>query len=92
MLLILQLDNCSILELIFCLKTLLHTLSLGGSSFIEKEDKTWYFFWSSILMFIVFDYLKKYYNSQKILLEGKKIVWLIILLISHRFFMNLNDY
>lgn len=38
--------------------TILHPLTFGGTSFIEEEHQTWYFFWSS-MTFLIFAYTAK---------------------------------
>ncbi|XP_029176896.1 GPI ethanolamine phosphate transferase 2 [Nylanderia fulva] len=38
---------------------LLHIVSLAGSSFVEEEHQTWYFFWCSAISYFLYRYSRK---------------------------------
>lgn len=44
---------------VFEIGGLLHIASLAGSSFIEEEHQTWYFFWCSTISYFLYRCLKK---------------------------------
>lgn len=44
---------------IFQIGALLHTVSFGGSSFIEEEHQTWYFLWASTITYFFYRYSTK---------------------------------
>ena len=62
-----------------------------GTSFFDEENDTWYFLWSSFLISVVYGYVKKFYKSEKKIIEVKIITWILMFLIGHRVFMKLNN-
>jgi len=41
---------------VFQIGTLLHIASLASSSFVEEEHQTWYFFWTSTIVYFLYHY------------------------------------
>lgn len=39
----------------FHVGALLHIASFAGSSFVEEEHQTWYFFWASMIAYLLYD-------------------------------------
>lgn len=39
---------------------LVHAISLGGSSFVEEEHQTWYFYWVTLLMLLLYNSATKF--------------------------------
>lgn len=53
-----ELWNFNAIEKFLIIGTILQPLTYGGTSFIEEEHQTWYFFWSS-LTFLILAYTAK---------------------------------
>lgn len=67
--------------------TLLHTVSLTGSSFVEEEHQIWYFYWITIIAFFTYDVFRKNFNGK----SGKFPMLLLSLMIVHRVLRKLNS-
>ncbi|XP_017882282.1 GPI ethanolamine phosphate transferase 2 [Ceratina calcarata] len=77
------------------LGALAHAISFGGSSFVEEEHQTWYFYWVTILTLLLYNSISKFFVHSRA--NDKKhfykhiIVKLSLLLIGHRIFRKLNS-
>ncbi|CAK9834102.1 GPI ethanolamine phosphate transferase 2 [Anthophora retusa] len=76
---------------------LLHAISLGGSSFVEEEHQTWYFYWVTILVLLLYNSITKFFlhlrshkNYQQYL-QAQICIKLLLLLIGHRVLRKLNS-
>ncbi|KAJ8664807.1 hypothetical protein QAD02_006469 [Eretmocerus hayati] len=63
-----------------------HGLSLSSSSFVEEEHQTWYFYWITVMTFLVYDITKR--NGGRF---HKGVICLILLMICHRVLRKLNS-
>ncbi|KAI4501714.1 hypothetical protein M0802_003049 [Mischocyttarus mexicanus] len=90
-----KLGNYNTFEWIFISEILIHSISLSSSSFVEEEHQTWYFFWVSFLVLLL------YKNSKILKMEFLKIrvdstqylisIEILLLLIGHRICRMLNS-
>ncbi|KOC61014.1 GPI ethanolamine phosphate transferase 2 [Habropoda laboriosa] len=76
---------------------LVHTISLGGSSFVEEEHQTWYFYWATILVLLLYNSITKFFlhlrshkNYQQYV-QAQICIKLLLLLIGHRILRKLNS-
>ncbi|XP_076235195.1 phosphatidylinositol glycan anchor biosynthesis class G isoform X2 [Calliopsis andreniformis] len=79
------------------LGTFVHAISLGGTSFVEEEHQTWYFYWATFLMLLLYNsaikfclHLQSYRNFRQYL-YAQTCIKLLLLLIGHRFLRKLNS-
>ncbi|XP_011053119.1 PREDICTED: GPI ethanolamine phosphate transferase 2 isoform X2 [Acromyrmex echinatior] len=79
--------------------TMMHIISFCGSSYIEEEHQTWYFFWSTLIAYFAYKYFTKllelmhYRNnivgSTEYYIEH--CVMLLLLFLGHIFLRKLNS-
>nr|XP_034180311.1 GPI ethanolamine phosphate transferase 2 [Osmia lignaria] len=81
---------------LFVFGSLIHAISLGGSSFVEEEHQTWYFYWVTVLTLLLYNSTTKYLsdlqfykNSQH--LYARNCIKLFLLLVGHRVLRKLNS-
>ncbi|XP_011503048.1 PREDICTED: GPI ethanolamine phosphate transferase 2 [Ceratosolen solmsi marchali] len=79
--------DSTVLQILLTTGTLVHTLSLSSSSFVEEEHQTWYFYWITIIIFFTYDSLRNYTHKTSL----KLLMLLLLLLISHRILRILNS-
>ncbi|CAL7933068.1 unnamed protein product [Xylocopa violacea] len=82
---------------LFSFGALVHAISLGGSSFVEEEHQTWYFYWVTILVLLLYKSIARFFvhlqtcKSYQQHLDAQNCVKLLLLLIGHRILRKLNS-
>ncbi|XP_076680624.1 GPI ethanolamine phosphate transferase 2, catalytic subunit-like isoform X3 [Andrena cerasifolii] len=80
---------------LFPLGAFLHAISLSGSSFVEEEHQTWYFYWVTFLTLLLYNSAMKFClhlrSNYKQYLYAQICIKLLLLLIAHRILRNLNN-
>nr|XP_012144892.1 PREDICTED: GPI ethanolamine phosphate transferase 2 isoform X1 [Megachile rotundata] len=82
---------------LFIFGALVHAISLGGSSFIEEEHQTWYFYWVTILTVLLYNSAAKYFfelqfhKSCQQHFYSQNCIKLFLLLVGHRILRKLNS-
>ncbi|XP_018052891.1 PREDICTED: GPI ethanolamine phosphate transferase 2 [Atta colombica] len=84
--------------------TVMHIISFCGSSYIEEEHQTWYFFWSTLIAYFAYKYFTKLlelihyrntvYNSNIVGSTEYYVehcVMLLLLFLGHIFLRKLNS-
>ncbi|OAD62584.1 GPI ethanolamine phosphate transferase 2 [Eufriesea mexicana] len=77
--------------------TLIHAISLSGSSFVEEEHQTWYFYWATVLILLLYNSITKFfmhlrsYRSFQQCMHAQVCIKLLLLLIGHRILRKLNS-
>jgi ethanolaminephosphotransferase len=79
--------DLKVLQILLASCTLVYTLSLSSSSFVEEEHQTWYFYWITVLVFFTFDNLRKHTSKKSL----KMLILLILSMVSHRVLRTLNS-
>ncbi|XP_011140868.1 GPI ethanolamine phosphate transferase 2 [Harpegnathos saltator] len=80
----------------FQIGTLLHIVSFSGSSFIEEEHQTWYFFWGSTVACLLYRCSGKWFAYHRYCSDSSHqfhvlCIKLLLLLIGHRILRKLNS-
>ncbi|EFN89490.1 GPI ethanolamine phosphate transferase 2 [Harpegnathos saltator] len=78
----------------FQIGTLLHIVSFSGSSFIEEEHQTWYFFWGSTVACLLYRCSGKWFAYHRYDSSHQfhvLCIKLLLLLIGHRILRKLNS-
>ncbi|XP_053996555.1 GPI ethanolamine phosphate transferase 2 isoform X1 [Hylaeus anthracinus] len=82
---------------LFPISTLVHAISLSGSSFVEEEHQTWYFYWVTLLVLLLYNsatqfflHLPSYRNYEQYS-YAQTCIKLLLLLIGHRILRKLNS-
>ncbi|XP_058796314.1 GPI ethanolamine phosphate transferase 2 isoform X2 [Phymastichus coffea] len=85
-----QFKTLTSLEILLAIGTLLHTISLCGTSFVEEEHQTWYFYWITLLTFFTHKTFREESKQSK---ENPSefYTYLIIVMIVHRVLRKLNS-
>lgn len=90
---------------VFQISALLHIASLAGSSFIEEEHQTWYFFWASTIAYLLYRYSRRLLAQHRYIKVRTGVgpncddtrrhvelcAKLLLLLIGHRVLRKLNS-
>ncbi|XP_076764816.1 GPI ethanolamine phosphate transferase 2, catalytic subunit-like [Xylocopa sonorina] len=78
---------------LFSLGSLIHAISLGGSSFVEEEHQTWYFYWATILALLLYDSIATLFLSKDCqrCSCAQNCLKLALLLAAHRILRKLNS-
>ncbi|XP_043251717.1 GPI ethanolamine phosphate transferase 2 [Colletes gigas] len=82
---------------LFPFSVFVHAISLSGSSFVEEEHQTWYFYWVTLLVLLLYNATTKlclhlrFYRNYKQYLYAQTCIKLLLLLIGHRILRKLNS-
>ncbi|XP_032688057.1 GPI ethanolamine phosphate transferase 2 [Odontomachus brunneus] len=81
---------------IFQIGALLHVASFAGSSFVEEEHQTWYFFWGSTVACLLYRCSGKWFAYHRYCSDSSHqfhvlCIKLLLLLIGHRILRKLNS-
>nr|XP_033197814.1 GPI ethanolamine phosphate transferase 2 [Bombus vancouverensis nearcticus] len=72
--------------------SLIHAISLAGTSFVEEEHQTWYFYWVTALVSLLYNFITKFLRSHyQQNLHAQISIKLLLLLIGHRTLRKLNS-
>ncbi|CAD1478308.1 unnamed protein product, partial [Heterotrigona itama] len=77
--------------------TLIHAISFIGTSFVEEEHQTWYFYWVTVLILLLYNFLSKCFAGEfsqshyQRTLYAQISIKLFLLLIGHRILRKLNS-
>ncbi|KYN39828.1 GPI ethanolamine phosphate transferase 2 [Trachymyrmex septentrionalis] len=91
----LEISIYRVLEII----TMMHIISFCGSSYIEEEHQTWYFFWSTLIAYFAYKYFTKLFELMhyrnnivgSIEYYVEHCVMLLLLFWGHIFLRKLNS-
>ncbi|XP_015438915.1 PREDICTED: GPI ethanolamine phosphate transferase 2 [Dufourea novaeangliae] len=79
----------------FPLGAFVHAISFGGSSFVEEEHQTWYFYWATLLILLLYNTATKFYShlqlNYKQYSNAQNCIKLLLLMIGHRILRKLNS-
>ncbi|KAF3420554.1 hypothetical protein E2986_01438 [Frieseomelitta varia] len=77
--------------------TLIHAISFIGTSFVEEEHQTWYFYWVTVLILLLHNFLRRCFAREfsqshyQRNLYAQISIKLFLLLIGHRILRKLNS-
>ncbi|XP_063994998.1 GPI ethanolamine phosphate transferase 2 [Diachasmimorpha longicaudata] len=69
-------------------------ISLSSSSFVEEEHQTWYFFWGTLLTYLLSTEIGKIYHNYRNELKGTdvtSVMKILFLMTQHRVLRKLNS-
>ncbi|XP_076621223.1 phosphatidylinositol glycan anchor biosynthesis class G isoform X3 [Colletes latitarsis] len=80
---------------LFPFSVFVHAISLSGSSFVEEEHQTWYFYWVTFLVLLLYNAATKLCLhlrlNYKQYLYAQTCIKLLLLLIGHRILRKINS-